>query len=192
MQPNAAETDLYHGLRQAEATLPTSAYLDPAEYQRDLEAIWYRRWIMVCRAADIAEPLAYKVFTIGTQEVLVVRDETGVLRAFHNTCRHRGSQLCQAESGRLKARLLTCPYHSWSYSLRGDLVRVPSKTLPDGFLKSDYPLYSVALSVWRGFVFVNLDENATEIRSPTPSTQARRTCRTGRWKTSSAGMSSPR
>ena len=99
MQPIAAEKDLYHGLRKAEATLPTSAYLDAGEYQRDLEAIWYRRWVMVCRAADIAEPLAYKVFTIGTQEVLVVRDETGVLRAFHNTCRHRGSQLCQAESG---------------------------------------------------------------------------------------------
>lgn len=159
MQPNSAEDDLYAGLRQAEHTLPTSAYLDQAEYQRDLDAIWYRRWLMVCRAADIAEPLAYRVFTIGTQQVLVVRDETGSLRAFHNTCRHRGSQLCQSESGRLKARLLTCPYHSWSYSLRGDLVRVPSKTLPEGFLKSDYPLYSVALTEWRGFVFVNLDEN---------------------------------
>lgn len=157
--PNVAEKDLYHGLRQIEGTLPASAYLDGGEYQRDLEAIWYRRWIMVCRAADIAEPLAFKVFTVGTQEVLVVRDETGVLRAFHNTCRHRGSQLCTATSGRLKARLLTCRYHSWSYSLRGDLVRVPSKTLPEGFLKSDYPLYSVALSEWRGFVFVNLDEN---------------------------------
>jgi glycine betaine catabolism A len=160
--PNTAEKDPYHGLRQPEKTLPTSAYLDEGEYQRDLDAIWYRRWIMVCRAADIAEPLAYKVFTIGTQQVLVVRDETGVLRAFHNTCRHRGSQLCTAESGRLKARLLTCPYHSWSYSLRGDLVRVPSKSLPEGFLKSDYPLYSVALSEWRGFVFVNLDENVAD------------------------------
>jgi Rieske 2Fe-2S family protein len=159
MQPKPSEQDLYHGLRQLEQTLPTSAYLDPADYQRDLDAIWYRRWLMVCRTADIAEPLAYRVFTIGTQEVLVVRDEMGVLNAFHNTCRHRGSQLCQATSGRLKARLLTCPYHSWSYSLRGDLVRVPSKSLPEGFLKADYPLYSVKLAEWRGFVFVNFDEN---------------------------------
>ena len=77
--PNAAEKDLYLGLRQLEGTLPTSAYLDPGEYQRDLEAIWYKRWILVCRSADIAAPLAYKVFTIGSQEVLVVRDDTGVL-----------------------------------------------------------------------------------------------------------------
>lgn len=160
--PKAAEKDLYLGVRQLEATLPTSAYLDPGEYQRDLEAIWYKRWILVCRSADIAALLAYKVFTIGSQEVLVVRDDTGVLRAFHNTCRHRGSQLCQTESGRLKARLITCPYHAWSYSLRGDLVRVPSKSLPDGFLKSDYPLYSVKLEEWRGFIFVNLDEHATD------------------------------
>jgi Rieske 2Fe-2S family protein len=157
MQPRTAGNDLYHGLRELARTLPTGAYLDPDAYRRDLEAIWHRRWIMVCRAADIAEPLAYRVFTIGGQELLVVRDETGSLRAFHNTCRHRGSQLCTATSGKLKARLLTCPYHAWSYSLRGDLVRVPSKTLPEGFLKSDYPLYAVALSEWRGFVFVNLD-----------------------------------
>jgi Rieske 2Fe-2S family protein len=165
--PNVAEKDLYLGLRKLEGTLPTSAYLDAGEYQRDLEAIWYKRWILVCRSADIAAPLAYKVFTIGSQEVLVVRDETGVLRAFHNTCRHRGSQLCQAESGRLKARLITCPYHAWSYSLRGDLVRVPSKSLPEGFLKSDYPLYSVKLEEWRGFVFVNLDEHATDTAAGT-------------------------
>lgn len=158
--PDVAGKDLYQGLRRLEGTLPSAAYLDAGEYRRDLEAIWYRRWIMVCRTADIAEPLAYRVFAIGDQQVLVVRDETGVLRAFHNTCRHRGSQLCTAESGRLKARLLTCPYHAWSYSLRGELVRVPSKSLPEGFLKSDYPLYGVALSEWRGFVFVNLDESA--------------------------------
>ncbi|TIS11703.1 MAG: aromatic ring-hydroxylating dioxygenase subunit alpha, partial [Mesorhizobium sp.] len=93
------------------------------------------------------------------QEVVVLRDEAGSLRAFHNTCRHRGSQLCLESEGRLKARLLTCPYHAWSYSLRGDLVRVPSKSLPEGFDKENYPLYRVALSVWRGFVFINLAED---------------------------------
>lgn len=156
MQPDA--TDLYTGLRHIEHTLPSAAYLDRAVYEQDLEAIWYRSWIMVGRSADIGASLDFRVFTIGTQQVLVLRDETGVLRAFHNTCRHRGSQLCTAESGRLKARLLTCPYHAWSYSLRGELVRVPSKTLPEGFSKADYPLYPVGLQEWRGFIFVNLGD----------------------------------
>ncbi len=152
----------YNGLPRTVRTLPASSYTNATEYRRDLEAIWYRSWVHVCREADIAEPLGYRIVTIGTQEVLLVRDETGVLRAFHNTCRHRGSQLCAAQSGRLKARLLTCPYHSWSYSLRGELIRVPSTTLPEGFDKTDYPLHRVSLSVWRGLVFVNLDSAVGE------------------------------
>lgn len=159
-QEAQAAAELYTGLRQVEPTLPGESYYGRESYERDLEAIWYRSWVHVCREADIAQPLEFRTFRIGTQEVLVVRDETGVLRAFHNSCRHRGSQLCTASQGRLKARLLTCPYHAWSYSLRGDLVRVPSKTLPEGFDKGDYPLHPVALSVWRGFVFVNLDQDA--------------------------------
>ncbi|MER9893554.1 aromatic ring-hydroxylating dioxygenase subunit alpha [Mesorhizobium sp. M0119] len=161
MQPSSNERGPYNGLTRAEPTLPSSAYWDIAAYQRDLEAIWYRNWLLVCREADLAQPLAFRTFRIGTQEIVVLRDETGELRAFHNTCRHRGSQLCQQSEGRLKARLITCPYHAWSYSLRGDLVRVPSKSLPDGFDKADHPLYRVALSVWRGFVFVNLAEDVT-------------------------------
>ncbi|MER8484213.1 aromatic ring-hydroxylating dioxygenase subunit alpha [Mesorhizobium sp. M1322] len=160
MQPSPSKRDSYNGLTRLEPTLPSSAYWDIEAYQRDLDAIWYRSWLLVCREADLAQPLAFRTFRVGTQETVVLRDETGVLRAFHNTCRHRGSQLCQESEGRLKARLITCPYHAWSYSLRGDLVRVPSKSLPEGFDKADHPLYRVALSVWRGFVFVNLREDA--------------------------------
>lgn len=159
MQPVSSQEPSYNGLAAAEATLPSSSYWEAGAYQRDLDAIWYRSWLFACREADLAEPLAFRTVRIGTQEIIVLRDETGMLRAFHNTCRHRGSQLCQESAGRLKARLLTCPYHAWSYSLRGDLVRVPSKSLPDGFDKADHPLYRVALSTWRGFVFVNLAEN---------------------------------
>jgi Rieske 2Fe-2S family protein len=151
----------YNGLRRAEATLPARSYFDQQEFARDLGAIWYRNWVMVCRAGELAEPLAWRTFRIGSQEILVLRDETGILRAFHNTCRHRGSELCRGAQGRLKARLLTCSYHAWSYSLRGELVRVPSKTLPEGFDRADFPLHGVALSQWRGFVFVNLAEAGT-------------------------------
>lgn len=162
MQPNPSDRAPYNGLTSLQPTLPAAAYWDADAYRRDLDAIWYRSWLMVCRETDLAEPLAFRTFRIGSQEIVVLRDETGSLRAFHNTCRHRGSQLCQESAGRLKARLLTCPYHAWSYSLRGDLVRVPSKSMPEGFDKADYPLYRVALSVWRGFVFINLAEDVCD------------------------------
>jgi len=160
MQPEKATEDRYNGLRSAKETLPASSYYEAADYQRDLDNIWYRNWIFLCRSADLAQPLAYRVFTVGTQQVLVLRDDKGELRAYHNTCRHRGSQLCRETEGRLKSRLITCPYHAWAYSLAGDLVRVPSKSLPEGFDRADYPLYPVALSLWRGFVFVNLAPDA--------------------------------
>lgn len=161
MSAIAAPRPGYNGLLTPEPTLPSSDYFAAEAFERDLATIWQRNWVHVCRASELAEPLSFRTFRLGTQEVLIVRDETGVLRAFHNTCRHRGSQLCQAEKGRLKARLITCPYHAWSYSLRGDLVRAPSKVLPDGFDKADYALYAVALAEWRGFVFINLDPKTT-------------------------------
>lgn len=161
MTAASTEAPRYNGLLELQPTLPTEDYVTAEAFARDLSSIWHRSWIYVCREAEIAGALNFRTVGVGTQSVVILRDETGVLHAFHNTCRHRGSELCAASEGRLKARLLTCPYHAWSYSLRGDLVRVPSKSLPEGFDKADYALYPVALSVWRGFVFVNLDEKAT-------------------------------
>ncbi|MGX9177447.1 Rieske 2Fe-2S domain-containing protein [Mesorhizobium sp. BHbdii] len=103
MQPSPSEHDPYNGLTRLEPSLPSSAYWDIEAYQRDLDAIWYRSWLLVCREADLAQPLAFRTFRVGTQEIVVLRDETGELRAFHNTCRHRGSQLCRGSEGRLKA-----------------------------------------------------------------------------------------
>src|SRR5262245_61614675 len=138
----------YNGLLKPEPTLPSRDYYAPEAFERDLTAIWQRNWIYVCRAAEFAEPLSFRTFRVGSQQVLIVRDALGALNAFHNTCRHRGSQLCTSEKGRLKGRLLLCPYHAWSYSLTGELVRAPSKILPEGFDKADYSLYAVALSEW--------------------------------------------
>jgi Rieske 2Fe-2S family protein len=88
--------------------------------------------------------------------VLVLRDEQGVLRAFHNTCRHRGSALCTEESGRLVTRRITCRYHGWSYTLRGELAKAPRHDRPQPAGLEGLGLYAVAVAEWRGFVFVNL------------------------------------
>jgi Rieske 2Fe-2S family protein len=79
--------------------------------------------------------------------------------------------LCQGEQGRLKSRLIVCPYHAWSYATDGRLVRVPSRALPAGFDQGGYGLYAVSVSEWRGFVFVNLD--------PEPAAQAAESFDTG-------------
>jgi len=161
---------MYEGVtshaRRIERSLPAEWYFDAAQYQRELERIWYRRWIYVGRADAIPEPLDYVTHRIGTQVVLVLRDERGAIRAFHNTCRHRGSALCRAPSGRLAGGRITCAYHGWSYNLRGELARLPlhDRPRPDGL--DGLGLYPVAVTEWRGFVFVNLaSEKASTFES---------------------------
>jgi Rieske 2Fe-2S family protein len=148
----------WNGLTTAEATLPGAWYRDPAHHARELEQIWYRNWIYLCRSGALAEPLDFRVFEIGTQQILLLRDDAGVLRAFHNTCRHRGAVLCREAQGRLQGRRITCPYHSWSYRLTGELLRTPTAGPESGFDRDALSLYGVALHEWRGLVFVNLDE----------------------------------
>jgi len=146
----------YAGLREVQAGLPARFYYDPARYDLELAAIWRREWFYLCRETELPDPLCFQVFDVLGQSVLLLRDEGGALRAFHNTCRHRGAELCQAREGRLKSKLLVCPYHQWAYALDGRLVRTPHVGETAGFRRADYPLYEIALQRWRGFVFASL------------------------------------
>jgi Rieske 2Fe-2S family protein len=148
--------DGYSGLTKSHPTLPAHYYLDDAHYDRELSAIWYNNWIYVCRSDALDKPRAFRTMEIGTQNILLVRDEECNLHAFHNTCRHRGSVLCTEKEGKLSTGSIICPYHRFTYSLQGELKRVPSKHCPADFDKDNYPLYDVAVEEWKGFIFVNL------------------------------------
>ncbi len=83
----------YNGLTAHAAGLAVEAYFDPGRYDRELRLIWNRNWVYVCRGTEVAGARAYRSFELGDQSVLLVRGEDGVLRGFHNTCRHRAGQL---------------------------------------------------------------------------------------------------
>jgi Rieske 2Fe-2S family protein len=153
--PTAGE---FAGLKQLEHSLPSSWYFAPEQYALDLERIWYRNWVYLCRADTLPEPACYRTFTIGTQPVLVLRDEAGALRAFYNTCRHRGSMLCRDPDGRLPAKSIICPYHAWTYRLSGELARIPSAGRPHHVPIGETSLYAIAIKEWQGFVYVNLGD----------------------------------
>ncbi len=146
----------YAGLTSAVGTLPSAWYFDPAHYARELERIWQRHWIYACRAADIGTPRSFRTLSVGQQSILLVRGEDGVARAFHNTCRHRGGALCREHAGRFPPSGIVCPYHAWRYSLRGELLQTSSKVHGDGFEVRDYPLYSLPVTEWNGFLFTAL------------------------------------
>jgi len=139
-------------------SLPAVWYYDPAQYARELEAIWYRDWVCVGRVEDLPEAGDYFLVELGAERIIVTRDREGRPRAFHNTCRHRGSTLCTAPRGRFAGGRIVCPYHAWSYALSGELVAMPKMDLPADFRREDYPLYAVQADTWGGFLFVNLSE----------------------------------
>lgn len=140
------------------ATVPASWFTDPDHHRRELRDVWYREWLCVGREEDWAEPGEFRRVGIGDQQVVVTRGESGELHAFHNTCRHRGAALCEAESGRFRGGRIVCPYHAWAYGLDGRLLKAPRTTERDALRTEDFTLYRVALEVWRGFVFVNLEQ----------------------------------
>ena len=116
----------YSGLTTIVDSLPASFYFDPAHHQREMTQIWYRNWIYVCRSSEVGTPRSFRTLEVGDQSILVVRGEDHIARAFHNTCRHRGAVLCRSSQGRFPSAGIVCPYHSWRYSLRGDLVQTSS------------------------------------------------------------------
>lgn len=143
-------------LEKIEESLPSAWYYDEAHYRLELESIWYRNWVCVGRMEQIPRAGDYFVAEIGTQRIVVVRGPDDAPRAYHNTCRHRGAVLCTSQSGHFNNGRIVCPYHTWTYSLDGDLVATPFRIDSDGFDPGDYPLYRVHLGTWGGFVFVNL------------------------------------
>jgi glycine betaine catabolism A len=101
-------------------TLPGEFYVDPEIYQADLESLFYREWLFVGHDCELPRTGDYLTAQVGDYPVLVVRGGDDAIRAFHNTCRHRGSRICSAEKG--SAVRLVCPYHNWSYGLDGRLL----------------------------------------------------------------------
>jgi Rieske 2Fe-2S family protein len=137
--------------------LPASWYFDAAQFVCEEKAIWRRSWIYVARANDVAPHTVQKLNVAG-QNLILLRGTDNRFACFHNTCRHRGAELCAA-SGPLPSRLLTCPYHQWSYDLSGRLVRVPHATPTPDFDKTDHGLFPVHVKEWNGFIFVCLADS---------------------------------
>jgi Rieske 2Fe-2S family protein len=139
--------------------LPAAAYFDARRHELELQRIWYRNWIYVGRSSEVAGPRAFRTFELGDQRLLLIRDESGVLHGFHNTCRHRGAALCREPHGVLRSGSIVCPYHAWTYDLQGTLLRTSSKRDADGFDRADFPLYRIRVREWRGFMFVALSDD---------------------------------
>jgi len=97
---------------------------------------------------------------IDSQNVFIVRDKSGELKAFYNVCQHRGHELV---AGAGNAALIVCPYHAWTYALDGSLRSARNSENVPGFNKCEFSLKPVRVEVFCGMVFINLDTDATPL-----------------------------
>jgi glycine betaine catabolism A len=133
-------------------TLPAPFYLDPEVFARDLELIFGRHWIYVGVEPEIAEPGDFFTVEIGSDSIIIVRDDDLAVRAFHNVCRHRGARLRPAGHGIVGN--LVCPYHQWTYNLRGELIN--NQHMGEGFDRCRFSLKPVRLESLGGLLFICL------------------------------------
>ncbi|MBC7312990.1 MAG: aromatic ring-hydroxylating dioxygenase subunit alpha [Rhizobium sp.] len=133
-------------------------YIDQDYFRLDMETIWYRDWLFVGHDCEIPRAGNYFTAQIGDYPVVIVRGKDQVIRAFHNTCRHRGHRVCTQERG--ASAKLVCPYHQWTYDLDGSLVF--ARQMGETFDKSEFGLKTVHCESVAGYIFICLANEAPD------------------------------
>jgi anthranilate 1,2-dioxygenase large subunit len=141
--------------------IPDWVYTSHAVYDREVERIFHgRTWNFVALEAEIPNTGDYKRSFVGPTPVVVARAEDGSVNVFENRCAHRGAEFCRHSQG--NAKEFVCPYHQWSYDLKGNLQGVPFKRgvnrqggMPKDFRNEDHGLKKLHVTTWNGVVFAS-------------------------------------
>ncbi len=137
-------------------SLPQAFYTDEDVFQADMKNIWHKEWIFAVPSAELPKTGNYVTLQIGAYSIIIVRGADGVIRSFHNSCRHRGSRICSASKG--SSPKLVCPYHQWTYELDGKLLW--AREMGDDFNPENHGLKTVHCTDISGMVFICLADTA--------------------------------
>jgi phenylpropionate dioxygenase-like ring-hydroxylating dioxygenase large terminal subunit len=133
--------------------LPGWTYHSPALLELEKEHVFRNHWQIIGHVSDVPEPGDYLTMDVVGERALVVRGKDGVVRGFHNLCRHRGSRVVADSQGSCKGALV-CPFHGWVYNLDGTLRGAARpQTFPE-LDKVEFGLKPIDLEVWMGFIFI--------------------------------------
>jgi len=139
-------------------TLPQRYYTDPEVFRAEMERFFFNQWLCAGREEQVTRPGEYFLAEIADESIIVTRDAEGMLRAFYNVCRHRGTRMCTDTAGTFSGGRIRCPYHAWNYSLDGALLGAPQ--MGEDFSRTDFPLHAVHADVWEGHVYIHLGKPA--------------------------------
>ncbi|MBQ4890385.1 aromatic ring-hydroxylating dioxygenase subunit alpha [Shewanella sp. MMG014] len=143
--------------------LPIEAYIDSHFFELEQKHIFSNTWAFAGLIEDVKIPGDYLTVQAGLSNIVIIKNEHGDLLAYHNMCRHRGTQLLEGKGSGLKK--LTCPYHDWTYQLSGELVSLPKfRSEFAGIQKDCLNLKPANVGIWRGMIWVHPDPNSTSLQ----------------------------
>ena len=137
--------------------IPGKRYTDQNLFDLEMEKIFFKSWLMVFREDEIPNPGDYKIWDKLDRDILIVRQKDHSIKAFYNTCMHRGAPVVRDKKG--STNLLRCQYHSWTYDLGGDLVKVPDMRDFKDFDISCKKLKKVFCDTWDGWIYLSLSDS---------------------------------
>lgn len=145
--------------------IPVGRYTDPEFFALERARVFDRSWLYVGTMYDFPETGSFKIFdNMGRAEILIVRGEDGTVRAFYNTCRHRGATVVRDKSG--TAPHFECQFHSWMYNLEGELVAIPDlRDFSNDPSLENCHLHRVRCESWGGFIFINLSDDGPDLQT---------------------------
>lgn len=143
--------------------LPVAPYWSSEYFELERDRVFGRAWLNVGSIDDCPNPGDYFVreIVVLNSSVLVTHDKTGSIQAFYNVCSHRGNKLAWDRYGKTKG-YIGCCFHGWTYNLKGELKGVMDEGNFAPLPKSELGLTPIRTAVWKGFIFVNFDDEGTE------------------------------
>ncbi|VVP56112.1 3-phenylpropionate/cinnamic acid dioxygenase subunit alpha [Pseudomonas fluorescens] len=139
-------------------TLPQQLYTSEAVFDFEMKAVFARSWLQAGHLAEVVKVGDYITVQLGKTSVVIIREAESSVRAYFNACRHRGSMICTSEKG--SARRLVCPYHQWTYDLKGNLIF--AKNMPADFDQSRHSLIPLQCEVVAGVIFIALSDDVPD------------------------------
>ena len=138
--------------------IPGQRYTDPEFFRLEMDKVWQNSWLYAAHDDELPNPGDFLSFERGSAPILLIRGKDGVVRAFFNTCRHRGSPIVKSKSGNTSG--LMCGYHGWTYNLEGDLINLRDKRDFVDLDMSCRGLYKIRCEKYANFIFINEDSDA--------------------------------
>jgi phenylpropionate dioxygenase-like ring-hydroxylating dioxygenase large terminal subunit len=162
-QPVAHEIQSYPEQQTRGSLLEGYRYTSREFFEKEWEGMWTRVWLLLGRETELPNPGDWQMEPVGPEEILMVRQADGAVKAFYNVCQHRGNPLVDDDKGSVTR--FVCKYHSWAYMPDGELNFAPDREdFPEGNPCGNVSLSGLRCETFAGFIWVNMDPDCVSLR----------------------------